>query len=78
MSDSRNATQKIGVYVCDCGSNIAGMVDVPEVVKFASTLPNVVIAREHKYMCSDPGQGMIKNDIKELGLTRVVVSSCSP
>ncbi|HVP36746.1 MAG TPA: NAD(P)-binding protein [Terriglobales bacterium] len=78
MSDLKNNTHKIGVYVCDCGSNIAGMVDVPEVVKFASTLPNVAIAREHKYMCSDPGQDTIKKDIKELGLTRVVVSSCSP
>jgi heterodisulfide reductase subunit A2 len=78
MSDRQNGSQKIGVYVCDCGSNIAGMVDVPEVVKFASTLPNVTIAREHKYTCSDPGQDMIKKDIQELGLTRVVVSSCSP
>ena len=78
MSNRQNGSQKIGVYVCDCGSNIAGMVDVPEVVKFAFTLPNVTIAREHKYMCSDPGQDMIKKDIQELGLTRVVVSSCSP
>jgi heterodisulfide reductase subunit A len=78
MSDRQNSPQKIGVYVCHCGSNIAGIVDVPEVVKFASTLPNVTIAREHKYMCSDPGQDMIKKDIQELGLTRVVVSSCSP
>jgi heterodisulfide reductase subunit A len=78
MSPKQNGSQKIGVYICHCGSNIGGIVDVPEVVKFASTLPNVVIAREHKYTCSDPGQDMIKKDIKELALTRVVVSSCSP
>ncbi len=69
---------KIGVYVCDCGVNIAATVNVPEVVKFASGLPNVVIAREYKYMCSDPGQKMIQQDIQELGLNRVVVAACSP
>jgi heterodisulfide reductase subunit A len=53
-------------------------VDVEDVVRYASTLPGVVVARENKYMCSDPGQDVIKKDIKELKLTRVVVSSCSP
>jgi heterodisulfide reductase subunit A2 len=71
-------TPRIGVYVCHCGSNIAATVDVASVVEFAKTLPNVVMARPHKYMCSDPGQDMIKADIRELGLDRVVVSSCSP
>lgn len=70
--------RKIGVYVCHCGSNIAGTVDVEKVVEFARGLPNVAAAREYKFMCSDPGQDMIKNDIKELGLNRVVVASCSP
>ena len=69
---------KIGVYVCDCGVNIAATVNVPEVVKFASGLPNVTVAREYKYMCSEPGQKMIKEDIQNLGLTRVVVAACSP
>ncbi len=69
---------KIGVYVCHCGLNIAGTVDCEEVVKYATTLPNVVISRDYRYMCSDPGQDLIKNDIKELGLNRVVVASCSP
>jgi heterodisulfide reductase subunit A len=69
---------KIGVYVCDCGVNIAATVNVPEVVKFAGGLPNVTVAREYKYMCSDPGQKMIKEDIQALGLTRVVVAACSP
>jgi heterodisulfide reductase subunit A len=69
---------KIGVYVCHCGTNIAGTVDVEEVAKFAATLPNVAVARNYMYMCSDPGQDLIRKDIKELGLNRVVVASCSP
>lgn len=69
---------KIGVYVCHCGTNIAGTVDVEEVAKYAGTLPNVVVSRDYRYMCSDPGQDLIKNDIKELGINRVVVASCSP
>ncbi len=70
--------EKIGVYVCHCGSNIAQMVDCKNVVDYAATLPNVTVARDYQYMCSDPGQELIKKDIKELGLTRVVVASCSP
>ncbi len=70
--------RKIGVYICHCGSNIAGTVDCPAVTAFAKTLPNVTVARDYKYMCSEPGQNLIKQDIKELGLNRVVVASCSP
>jgi len=69
---------KIGVYICHCGSNIAGMVDVEEVTKFAQGLEGVIIARDYKFMCSDPGQQIIKDDIRELELNRVVVASCSP
>jgi heterodisulfide reductase subunit A len=69
---------KIGVYICHCGLNIADTVDVEEVTKYAATLPAVVVARNYKFMCSDPGQSMIKEDIKELGLNRIVVASCSP
>jgi len=69
---------RIGVYVCHCGSNIAGTVDVEEVARFAEGLDGVVVARAYKFMCSDPGQNMIKEDIKQLGLNRVVVASCSP
>jgi len=69
---------RIGVYVCHCGLNIAGVVNVEEVAKYAGTLPNVVISRHYRYMCSDPGQDLIKNDIKKLRLNRVVVASCSP
>ena len=69
---------KIGVYVCECGINIAATVDIPKVVEFAQDLPNVAIARWYKFMCSDPGQDTISKDIAELGLDRVVVAACSP
>lgn len=69
---------KIGVYVCHCGTNISGKVDVEQVTEFAKTLPDVAIARNNKFMCSDPGQILIEDDIKNLGLERIVVASCSP
>jgi heterodisulfide reductase subunit A len=69
---------KIGVYICHCGANIARTVDVEQVAQFAEGLPSVTVARTYKFMCSDPGQDMIKDDIRELGLNRVVVASCSP
>jgi len=69
---------KIGFYVCHCGINIAGKVRVEEVADFIRKLKNVVVSRDYKFMCSDPGQDMIEKDIKEYGLNRVVVASCSP
>lgn len=69
---------RIGVYVCHCGLNIAGSVDCAEVAEFASTLPHVVLAKDLRYTCSDQGQEIIKQDIKEHRLNRVVVASCSP
>ncbi|MDK2877085.1 MAG: heterodisulfide reductase subunit, partial [Archaeoglobaceae archaeon] len=69
---------RIGVYVCHCGFNIAGTVDVKKVAEYAKTLPNVVVARDYVFMCSEPGQDLIKQDIKEHNLNRVVVASCSP
>jgi heterodisulfide reductase subunit A len=69
---------RIGVYVCECGINIGAVVDVPEVARFARSLPNVTIARQHRYTCSEAGQEMIKKDIREQNLNRVVVASCSP
>jgi heterodisulfide reductase subunit A len=69
---------KIGFYVCHCGINIAAKVRVQEVAAFARNLPNVAVSRDYKFMCSDPGQEMIENDIKTFGLNRVVVASCSP
>ncbi len=69
---------RIGVYVCHCGSNIAGMVDVEQLTQFAESLPHVILARDYKYMCSDPGQELIRRDIAQHSLNRIVVSACSP
>lgn len=69
---------RIGVYICHCGSNIAGTVDVAEVAEWAADLPNVTVSRDYEFMCSSLGQEMIKDDIRELGLDRVVVASCTP
>ena len=69
---------KIGIYICHCGINIAATVDIVEVTAFAQSLPHVEIARNYQYMCSDPGQDLIKNDIKNMGIDRVVVAACSP
>ena len=69
---------RIGVYVCHCGINIASTVDVAAVAEAASHLPGVVIARHYTYMCSDPGQDLIRQDIAEFNLNQVVVASCSP
>jgi heterodisulfide reductase subunit A len=77
MPEGKNDV-KIGVYVCHCGSNIAGTVDVEEVTKFAQEQGSVAVARNYKFMCSEPGQALIKQDIQELGLDGVVVAACSP
>jgi NADH:ubiquinone oxidoreductase subunit E/NAD-dependent dihydropyrimidine dehydrogenase PreA subunit len=77
MSEN-NGKERIGVYVCHCGTNISHTVDVKNVAEHARGLPGVVTTREYKYMCSDPGQDMIKKDIADDNLTRVVVASCSP
>jgi heterodisulfide reductase subunit A len=78
MTRRNRMERRIGVYVCHCGTNISGKVDAEKVAAFARDLDSVVVARDYKYMCSDPGQNLIKEDIKELGLNRVVVASCSP
>ena len=69
---------RTGVYVCHCGTNIAPKVDVNAVAEFAQTLEGVVLARDYTYMCSEPGQALIKDDIRNHNLNRVVVASCSP
>lgn len=71
-------SEKVGVYVCHCGTNIAGVVDVEEVSNWAGEQPNVVCSRDYKFMCSSLGQELIEEDIKEHGLTRIVVAACSP
>jgi heterodisulfide reductase subunit A len=69
---------KIGVYVCHCGLNIAGVVDVERVAEYAKNLPDVAISRHCTYMCSEPGQSMVQDDIKTLGIDRIVIAACSP
>ena len=81
MSEQEQPQERIGVYVCHCGTNIAGTVDVADVAVWAGEElkdRGVVIARDYKFMCSSLGQELIEKDIKELGLTRVVVAACSP
>ncbi|MFX1260387.1 MAG: FAD-dependent oxidoreductase, partial [Promethearchaeota archaeon] len=69
---------RIGVFVCHCGINIGGYVDVPELVKYSKTLPNVVFAMDNKYSCSSLTQDIIKEKIEELNLNRIVVAACTP
>lgn len=69
---------RIGVFVCWCGSNIGGIVDVPQVVKTAANLPGVTFSTDYKYMCSEPGQDTIVQAILEHNLNKIVVASCSP
>ncbi len=74
---SANEDLRIGVYVCHCGSNIAGVIDPLEVAEYAATLPGVVRAINTPYACADSGQNLIKEDIRKYNLNRVVVSACS-
>lgn len=69
---------RIGVYVCHCGSNIAGVIDPKVVAEYASTLPGVVLATDNLYMCADSGQRLVEEDIRKHNLNRVVVAACSP
>src|SRR5512139_3360614 len=81
LFDSDEPQERIGVYVCHCGTNIAGIVDVEEVRDWAGKRlkdRGVVVSRDYKFMCSSLGQEMIEKDIADLGLTRVVVAACSP
>jgi len=78
MNQYVRGSPRTGVYVCHCGTNIAGIVDVADVADFAAGLKNVVVSRHFAYMCSEPGQALIKDDILNEGLNRIVVASCSP
>jgi heterodisulfide reductase subunit A len=69
---------RIGVYVCQCGSNISAVVKIDDLVEHVADLPHVVVARDHGYMCSGSGQEMIQADIERHNLDRVVVASCTP
>ncbi|MEI3338948.1 MAG: hypothetical protein V8R80_02505 [Eubacterium sp.] len=69
---------RIGVFVCHCGTNIAGTVDVARVAEAMKSEPGVVFATDYKYMCSEPGQQMVKDMIEEHNLDRIVICSCTP
>jgi heterodisulfide reductase subunit A len=69
---------RIGVFICHCGLNIAGVLDIKELVEYAGTLPDVVYVKDNRYTCADPGQAEIRKGIKEHKLNRVIVAACSP
>ena len=69
---------RIGVFVCHCGTNIAGTVDVKRVAEALATHPGVAYSTDYTYMCSDPGQNLVKDAIKKHRLTGVIVAACSP
>ncbi|UCC52649.1 MAG: CoB--CoM heterodisulfide reductase iron-sulfur subunit A family protein, partial [Anaerolineaceae bacterium] len=69
---------RIGVYVCNCGGNIGDVVSCAKVAETLGELPDVITSHTHMFMCSDPGQDLILNDIKEKGVNRVVIGACSP
>jgi len=69
---------RIGIYLCHCGTNIAGVIDIKRLLAYVEKLPNVAVARDYTYMCSDPGQQLIRKDINENKVNRVVVAACSP
>ncbi len=73
-----NGEIRVGVFVCDCGLNIAGAVDCGAVSEYAETLPDVVCVVRNKYTCADPGQNEIKDAIAKHRLNRVVIASCTP
>jgi heterodisulfide reductase subunit A len=78
VEENQKPTARIGVYVCHCGGNISNVVQCEKVAKALSTLPNVTVARTDESLCSDAGQSTIEQDIKELGINRVVIGACAP
>ena len=77
MSENKGET-RIGVFVCSCGSNIGGLIDVKALAEYSKTLPNVVFTEDNLYTCSETGLAQIRNGIKDHNLNRVVVASCTP
>jgi len=71
-------TPRIGVFVCHCGTNIAGTIRVEDVLRFAQSLPYVTLVKDYPYLCSDAGQSLIKESIRKHGLTHVVIAACTP
>jgi len=77
-SETRNPKPRVGVFVCHCGINIAGTVKIPELVERVGKMPGVAVVKDYKYTCSDPGQQMIRDSVKNDQLDRVIVACCSP
>lgn len=78
MMEQSQTELRVGVFVCECGLNIAGTVDCAAVTDYARTLPDVTCAVQNKYTCAEPGQNEIKAAIRDHKLNRVVVASCTP
>ena len=76
--EKKSGEERIGVFLCHCGTNIAGVVDIPKLAEYVRTLPGVALVEEYKFMCSQPGQDLIKEAIKKNKLTKVIVAACSP
>src|SRR5208282_557603 len=76
--DVKGEEPRIGIFVCHCGTNIGGVVNIPQVVEYVNTLPNVVYVENNLYTCSNDTQDRIKEKIAEHNLNRVVVASCTP
>ena len=76
--EKKSGEERIGVFLCHCGTNIAGVVDIPKLAEYVRTLPGVAMVEEYKFMCSQPGQALIKEAIKKNKLTKVIVAACSP
>jgi heterodisulfide reductase subunit A len=74
----QNGEIRIGIYICHCGTNIAGVIDIEKVRAYAASLKGVIVARDYKYMCSDPGQELLHQDITDHQINRIIVASCSP
>ncbi|MGA7157465.1 MAG: FAD-dependent oxidoreductase [Acidobacteriaceae bacterium] len=78
LKSGQPAEPRVGVYICRCGGNISDVVDMERVAQVMAMVPGVTLAKVHTFMCSDPGQHTISNDILQDNLDRVVVASCSP
>lgn len=76
--ESADHQPRVGVYICRCGGNISDVVDTDRVAEVCRLIPGVTVSKVHTFMCSDPGQQTISDDIKNEKLERVVVASCSP
>jgi len=75
---AKKSEERIGVFLCDCGTNIAGVIDIPALAEYTRKLPGVAYVEEYRFMCSQPGQNLLKAAIKKHSLTKVIVSACSP